>query len=748
MTIAIKPKIAKVKEPTLNDLAKANARSPDRGRLTSGQNGNGQALPTVTNYDAWLRKQLGELLDGPAGTLLNIGIDDRLQAVKVFESKGPLSDLQRTFVTMLLARHKPANGNGQPQVASAELPPAMTAATVPAGIAARSNGKGHEITPDEFNGAMAEALVGAGLAMPKHGKAKRSVSRNSNGNGKAHTEAQGHREPAEGYEVEIPCELIDPHPANRRSSDKDPEVVKLAKSIQVEEQIQAITVEPWASVAGEVHYRIICGERRWRACRVAGKATVRCRVRYDLSPDQVLRMMAAENAARKDLNPIERARQAEQLGKPIAEGGSGLTREQQAPYVGVQDAASVSNLVRLLKLPKVWQDRVAAGELQESWARLLLKISHAPKLLDQAGASWELHAKGKHASCKLCSGGDHDCWESRRGVEEMIGAILEDFTRPVMGEKRSYGYHELRPKFGSDYYDYSGAYPILFDATPELEQALDIHDFEIDGKTVRLATDAKLYDKHQLPAIKELVDSKQKSTAEKAGRDKPKPKREPTAAEKKENAKKQAEQLRDRVAAWRHKLLRGACIAAIDAGLDSGLRIVLAFAAQDTRGYDALHFRDALTQVRGVKPRSSDYKTEYWPCVAAIGDDFRADKGDDEGAVVAELAKRILAHDGKDWRFPTLPHSLVESYAAAIDVKLPQAWANCSRELREELFLLHGSGALRDLSKEMGVFIFNAGSKTRAAMAKVLLAKEHLPLPKCLKPLAAAAGKRSRKARR
>jgi hypothetical protein len=68
-------------------------------------------------------------------------------------------------------------------------------------------------------------------------------------------------------------------------------------------------------------------------------------------------------------------------------GRSGLTKDAAAKRVGLKDGSSASNLVRLLKLPKIWQDRVAAGELPESFARLIVPICHAKHFATAAGST-------------------------------------------------------------------------------------------------------------------------------------------------------------------------------------------------------------------------------------------------------------------------------------------------------------------------------------------------------------------------
>jgi hypothetical protein len=234
------------------------------------------------------------------------------------------------------------------------------------------------------------------------------------------------------------------------------------------------------------------------------------------------------------------------------------------------------------------------------------------------------------------------------------------------------------------------------------------------------------------------------------------PKMAATAAERKEAADKRARQLDEQIAAWRHKLLRRACTLALADGRDDGLRIVLAYAADDSRSWNGLSFGDVLEQVCG-----REFKSSWWPVVGGIADPLCALHGAQDGqAVILGIAKLILAHETDDHRRPTLPHALVEGYAAALESDVAEEWreiqdvchggnSDTKREpgglaggdLLEEFFLLFRTEELRELSKELG-FYAGPNLKTAADIRKMLLAvpqgTTRLKLPKAIKPLAAA----------
>lgn len=125
--------------------------------------------------------------------------------------------------------------------------------------------------------------------------------------------------------------------------------------------LQPILVRP----AGEGSYELIAGERRWRAAKRAGLATIPAVVR---SVDEVasLEQAVVENLHRQDLNPLEEAAAYQQLVEEF-----GFTHDQLARRVG-KSRAAVSNTLRLFQLPPSIQRQVADGQVSAGHARALL----------------------------------------------------------------------------------------------------------------------------------------------------------------------------------------------------------------------------------------------------------------------------------------------------------------------------------------------------------------------------------------
>jgi len=138
---------------------------------------------------------------------------------------------------------------------------------------------------------------------------------------------------------------------------------ELADSIKVQGVVQPIIVRP----VGTDKYEIIAGERRWRASKVAGLEKVPVVIRQADS-QATLAMALIENIQREDLNPIETAIGLKRLLKEFD-----LTQQAVADAVG-RSRAAVSNLLRLLKLPKGIQSALHEGRLSMGHARAIISL--------------------------------------------------------------------------------------------------------------------------------------------------------------------------------------------------------------------------------------------------------------------------------------------------------------------------------------------------------------------------------------
>jgi ParB family chromosome partitioning protein len=172
-----------------------------------------------------------------------------------------------------------------------------------------------------------------------------------------------------GKPREIPLDHIDRNPFQTRSQMNGEQLAELAASISANGVVQPILVRPLANG----RYQLIAGERRWRASELAGKKTIPAILRQ-VSDEQAMEITIVENLQRADLNPMEQAHAFERLSREFH-----MTQEQMAVRTG-KDRATVSNFLRLLKLPETVQVRVESGELSFGHARALLALEHAEEI--------------------------------------------------------------------------------------------------------------------------------------------------------------------------------------------------------------------------------------------------------------------------------------------------------------------------------------------------------------------------------
>lgn len=161
---------------------------------------------------------------------------------------------------------------------------------------------------------------------------------------------------------EIPISLIRPNPYQPRESFDDESLKELCESIKEHGVIQPIVVRQ----VGE-GFESVVGERRLRACRMAGLETVPAIVR-DLSPGESAEVSLIENLQRKDLNVLEEAIGYDRLIKEF-----GLTQQEMAKRVG-KSQSTVANKLRLLRLPDAVLEGLGREMISERHARALLRI--------------------------------------------------------------------------------------------------------------------------------------------------------------------------------------------------------------------------------------------------------------------------------------------------------------------------------------------------------------------------------------
>jgi ParB family transcriptional regulator, chromosome partitioning protein len=177
----------------------------------------------------------------------------------------------------------------------------------------------------------------------------------------------GAPETAEGSAglLEVPVNAVAPNPKQPRTRWDEEEIDALAASIREVGILQPIVVRR----SGE-RFELVAGERRLRAAKVAGLATVPVVLR-DTDDSDLLREALIENIHRQDLGPIELAEAFRQLLEEL-----GLKQEELADRVGVS-RSHIANTIRLLQLPLNTQQLLTDGRIQAGHARALLALGDA-----------------------------------------------------------------------------------------------------------------------------------------------------------------------------------------------------------------------------------------------------------------------------------------------------------------------------------------------------------------------------------
>jgi len=193
----------------------------------------------------------------------------------------------------------------------------------------------------------------------------------ASGHGKEQGSGQGSAQG--GGLASLAVASIEPHPGQPRKRFDEAALDELAASIAQRGVIQPVIVTP----LGGGRYRLVAGERRWRAAQRAQLHEIPAIIR-DLGEREVMALALIENLQREDLNPIEEARAYQRLAEL-----EGLTQAEIARMVD-KSRSHVANLQRLLALPEPIMDLVEEGSLSMGHARALIGCDDAEGLARQA----------------------------------------------------------------------------------------------------------------------------------------------------------------------------------------------------------------------------------------------------------------------------------------------------------------------------------------------------------------------------
>jgi ParB family chromosome partitioning protein len=184
--------------------------------------------------------------------------------------------------------------------------------------------------------------------------------------------------------VEVKLRDVEPNRSQPRKFFDEEKINELAESIKENGMVQPIIVSKNGN-----KYKIIAGERRWRAARVAGLTSIPVIIREDTLDDaKILELALIENIQRQDLNSIEEASAIKSLMTEYK-----MTQEMVAQKIG-KSRPAIANTLRLLNLDKRVQDMLIEGRISETHARAIVVIEDNDLQYDLAQ---EIEKKGLSA---------------------------------------------------------------------------------------------------------------------------------------------------------------------------------------------------------------------------------------------------------------------------------------------------------------------------------------------------------------
>jgi ParB family chromosome partitioning protein len=215
--------------------------------------------------------------------------------------------------------------------------------------------------------------------------------------------------------VKIPVENIIPNRYQPRKKFNEETLKELAISIKENGIIQPVIV----SNLGNGKYELIAGERRWKAAQLAGIPEIPAIIR-DCSENERLEIALVENIQREDLNPIEEALAYKEILERLS-----ITQDELAQKIG-KNRSSITNTLRLLKLPEYIKEMLISGALTEGHARAILALEDIDKMIAFADYIIQNNLSVREAENEVKKFLEKEKYVSRETSEKKEDFILKD----------------------------------------------------------------------------------------------------------------------------------------------------------------------------------------------------------------------------------------------------------------------------------------------------------------------------------
>lgn len=239
----------------------------------------------------------------------------------------------------------------------------------------------------------------------------------------------------------LPLRDIEPDKTQPRKTFEEDALAELAKSIEQYGVLQPIVVRPNPTGG----YRLVAGERRWRAARMAGLKNIPAIVK-DMTDNEALEIALIENLQREGLDPVEEALGFKQLMERC-----GYTQEQAAERLA-KSRSAVANSLRLLALPKDVLELLKQGELTSGHAKAILSITDAALQSKAAEiiVKEKLNVRAAEALCKKMTKTPKQ--KQDKAPRPAIAAEVEISLRDVLGTEVKVDYTDGRGSLQIGFY--------------------------------------------------------------------------------------------------------------------------------------------------------------------------------------------------------------------------------------------------------------------------------------------------------
>ncbi len=239
----------------------------------------------------------------------------------------------------------------------------------------------------------------------------------------------------------LPLREIEPDPGQPRKTFDEETLAELSASIAEHGLLQPIAVRPRASGG----YLIVAGERRWRACRMAGLSEVPVIIK-DVTDEQAMELALVENLQREDLDPVEEAAGIRELMTRC-----GLTQEQAARKLG-KSRSALANSLRLLSLPESVLELLKSGFITMGHAKVILGLP-TPELQEQAAqmiADNQLNVRQAEALCKKLAKPAKE--PAAAPLPSALPVEVEESLKQALGSEVRVAYHDGKGKLTVHFY--------------------------------------------------------------------------------------------------------------------------------------------------------------------------------------------------------------------------------------------------------------------------------------------------------